>query len=127
MEILQTTINCGEVYYTSKLREQDFGDWTGKGYDEVDFTSPPDNQELLENVQKRIINFLQTQFITYKSRTILIITHHGVIGTLICKIRNISAKEAFFIKQDNTALNIIEMKDEENFEIKTLNSVAHLN
>ena len=34
LEILKQYIKCPKIYFTSKLREQDFGDWTGKKYDE---------------------------------------------------------------------------------------------
>ncbi|MDD4262637.1 MAG: histidine phosphatase family protein, partial [Syntrophaceticus schinkii] len=58
--------------------------------------------------------------------TIIVVAHGGTIRAIICGLLDIDLNHAFQIRQDNTALNIIEYNQGGYIVLSLLNGVSHL-
>lgn len=95
----------------SRLMEMHFGDWELKKWDaipEADFTpwmtdfvnvSVP-NGESFVALHQRVTDFLETVVLENKAEKIVLVTHAGVIRSILCKQTNLPLKDAFTNKVD---------------------------
>ncbi|KDN56208.1 alpha-ribazole phosphatase [Flavobacterium seoulense] len=99
------------VSIDSRLMEMNFGDWEMKKWDEipeVDFTPwmtdfvnvAVPNGESFITLHHRVIDFLATLASANHSKKIVIVTHAGVIRSILCHQSGLSLKEAFQNKVD---------------------------
>lgn len=94
-----------EVYYTAALREKSWGRHEGKSFEEIEaegikycnFTQWIEalDGESIESFTENLKIFLTQEIAPQKAKNILIVTHSGVIKTLLSIIKNISLEEAF--------------------------------
>lgn len=95
----------------SRLMEMNFGDWEMKNWDaipEADFTPwmtdfvnvAVPNGESFVDLHQRVTDFLTTDFSKNNSNSITIVTHAGVIRSILCKLSNLPLKDAFTNKVD---------------------------
>ncbi|WP_140485221.1 alpha-ribazole phosphatase [Flavobacterium sp. GSA192] len=95
----------------SRLMEMHFGDWEMKKWDaipEVDFTPwmtdfvnvAVPNGESFVDLHHRVSDFLTADFIKNTSKPIVLVTHAGVIRSILCTISNLPLKDAFTNKVD---------------------------
>lgn len=95
----------------SRLMEMNFGDWEMKKWDdipEVDFTPwmtdfvnvAVPNGESFVDLHHRVSDFLTADFIKNTSKPIVLVTHAGVIRSILCTISNLPLKDAFTNKVD---------------------------
>nr|WP_288833657.1 alpha-ribazole phosphatase [uncultured Flavobacterium sp.] len=95
----------------SRLMEMHFGDWEMKKWDdipEVDFTPwmtdfvnvAVPNGESFVDLHHRVSDFLTADFIKNTSKPIVLVTHAGVIRSILCAISNLPLKDAFTNKVD---------------------------
>lgn len=117
-----------KIIYNKLLQEADFGDWTGKKYSDTDFNNPPKNKETNKEVQDRIISFFNSiNNKVHLDKTVLIVSHHGCNSALLAYFMNKSVDNIFEIKQGNTAVNIINIKEDKNHHLELINCTEHLN
>ena len=124
------------VYYVKELREFTKGVFDGKPrtilkeyrktingpFHEHRF----EKGESLADVQKRIFQFYQKTLEKYPDKTILWITHGGVISQLLLKLLNKHNSEFKDVQPENCAITIIEVDKNKNHNVTLLNCIKHL-
>lgn len=104
----------------SRLMEMNFGDWEMKNWDvipEADFTPwmtdfvnvAVPNGESFVDLHQRVSDFLTTDFTENTSKPIVVVTHAGVIRSILCTISNLPLKDAFANKVDFGAVIKLEL------------------
>ncbi|MEN9908699.1 MAG: hypothetical protein RLZZ540_1848 [Bacteroidota bacterium] len=104
----------------SRLMEMNFGDWEMKNWDaipEADFTPwmtdfvnvAVPNGESFVALHHRVTDFLTTLLLDNNSKKIAIVTHAGVIRSILCANSNTPLKDAFTNKVDFGAVIKIEL------------------
>jgi len=97
-----------EVVFSEKLREKSWGVHEGKSFNEIQATgikyenfqqwiSALDGEDIA-NYSQKIENYFKNTIFKQKEKNILVVTHSGVIKTLISILENISLEDAFAIK-----------------------------
>lgn len=95
----------------SRLMEMHFGDWEMKKWDaipEADFTPwmtdfvnvAVPNGESFVGLHQRVTDFLTTLLSEEYSKPVVIVTHAGVIRSILCQFSNLPLKDAFTNKVD---------------------------
>ncbi|MEO8516960.1 MAG: alpha-ribazole phosphatase [Flavobacterium sp.] len=95
----------------SRLMEMHFGDWELKNWDAIaleemnpwmqDFVNVKvPNGESFRVLYERVADFMENEIGTNISKPIVIVTHAGVIRSILCKISNLPLKDAFQNKVD---------------------------
>ncbi len=125
------------IEYTSEIRERNFGKFEGKSKEEImngfnnkDHTMNtikiPGVESFLE-VKKRMHNFVKKLFEKEKGKNILLVTHGGAKFGLMMELFKLNSKDDNAkYKASNTAISIIDIKENGKHEAKLLNSVDHL-
>lgn len=100
-----------EDIYDSRLKEMNFGSWELQAWDKIpedelnpwmsDFVSVrvPEG-ESFEELYSRVIEFWKSILNQSYNKPIVIITHAGVIRSLLCYFQNLALKDAFNNKVD---------------------------
>lgn len=133
-----------DVVVSPNLREINFGRWEGMTFEEIKlregakFTSwmeNPDEKTIIpqgeslailnERVMTEVNNILEEHKNEEKDKTIAIVCHGGAIRIILCNVLNLELKNLWFIKQNSTALNIIEYYNHKGV-ISLLNDTSHL-
>ena len=128
-----------QVGVIAELREINFGQWEGLTYDKINsewsetmtklFTHPDEIQipggETFREVKERATNALAKLIEKHPNETIVVVSHGGTIRTLLCAALNIHLNYLWNIKQDNTAINIIEYHDNQVL-VSLVNDTHHL-
>jgi alpha-ribazole phosphatase len=109
--ILAEFVSENKYTTDSRLMEMHFGDWELKPWDAI----PPDeinpwmadfvniavpNGESFLQLHQRVTHFMVTELQHLNSKPIVIITHAGVIRSMLCKITNLPLQDAFTNKVD---------------------------
>ena len=99
-------LNCTqEVIYTPRLREKSWGRHEGKSFEAIEaeglkyknflqWVNALDGEDI-EEYTERIDNYFKETILKQNAQNILIVTHSGVIKTLLHLTQNISLEEAF--------------------------------
>lgn len=128
-----------EVIPTPSLREMGFGVWEGKKIPEIkelyaeDFNiwrTQPDilnipgaeNLHIVKDRQDKLIDELNEK---YSDKHILLVSHSVTVRVMLLSFLNSDVSNIYRIKQDNTALNVIEFRDYGPVVIK-INDTQHL-
>lgn len=127
-----------------ELREINFGDWEGMTFEGISdpansqwseemskvFSHPGEAQipggETFHEVKERAMIALNKLVAAHPNQTIVVVSHGGTIRTVLCAILDIHLNNIWKIKQDNTAINMLEYYDDEVF-VSLVNDVHHLN
>lgn len=126
------------VYTDDRLREIDFGDWSGEFIADLQKNYPEDfelwqerpwlmtfpNGENLRDLQYRGRDALEDIVAKYPGKTIFIGAHSFINSMIICSVLGLDPQHFQQIKQDNTCVNVFRYKDGV-WQIVLLNSVAH--
>jgi len=120
LEIIKPFLNPNiPIYFSALIQERDFGKFTGKKYDEVDFTkldlNTPENQSLkiesLDNVRLRIKQFLKEIKQKHSNQNILIISHNNAIRMILSELLDKTYQEILTkYEVSNTSINELELK-----------------
>ena len=105
--------------FTKELREKSWGRHEGKSYEDItkegieyinfkQWLNALDGEDIY-SYQQRIKNYFYDVIFIQKATNILIVTHSGVIKTLLGIINNYSLEEAFSLKIDYASLTTIEL------------------
>ncbi|MBA0884278.1 alpha-ribazole phosphatase [Flavobacterium undicola] len=103
-----------------RLMEMNFGDWEMKNWDAIpeadsipwmtDFVNVAvPNGESFVALHHRVTDFLETLLSENNSKKIVIVTHAGVIRSILCTNSNLPLKDAFTNKVDFGAVLKIEL------------------
>lgn len=121
------------------LREIKFGDWEGLTYEQISaqwpgllgklWTTPDELQipggESFQQLKERAYGAIEKIVAEHPDQTVVVVAHGGTIGTILCAMLDIHLNHVWNIRQDNTAVNIIEYY-EGRPTITLLNCVRHL-
>ncbi len=113
------------VHYTKRLRERNMGIYTGKPGTEVhdlyeegmkitgtdSFTFKPEGGESALEVRERVEKFFKNLYKRYKNKTVIIVTHGGIIRTVMHLYKNLSLEEARDMQPENASILRIEIND----------------
>lgn len=127
------------VIAVPELREISFGDWEGLNYKGITSGWPKIMEDLFTHadtvripggetfpeVKKRATKALEKLVIQHPDETIAVVSHGGTIRTLLCAALHIPLNYVWNIKQDNTAVNIIEYFGER-LIVELVNDSHHL-
>src|SRR3989344_1368259 len=127
---------CLQVKITPLLRERNHGIFEGKKNIEISQAEfdkyfntlegkPPGGESWIE-VGKRVEKIVHDLLHHHSDKTVLLVTHGGVIIALLCILTGTLSKDAEkFHKQHNTCVNIIEIKEDKSHKIHLLNCTKH--
>lgn len=128
-----------DVVYTEELREMSFGKWEGltiqeiqQGYGDVYKTwrnephkAEIPNGEKLELLKERLLNCIEDINKKHKNSHIVLVSHSMSVRIMILSLIGSDLSNIYRIKQDNTALNIVEIRDYGPVVVK-INDTSHL-
>ncbi len=137
-QIIGEKINI-EVKKTKNLREMGFGVWEGLLIDEIKKCHPKtydiwrnephlvniEQGENLHIIKERIDKFIKEINEKYDNKHILLVSHSVTVRVMLLSFLNSGMENIYRIKQDNTALNIVEYRDYGPIIIK-MNDTTHL-
>ena len=137
-QILGDKLNI-EVKETEALREMGFGEWEGLLIDEIKsnyasvyttWRNEPHlaqipGGETLHLIKDRVDSFIQSLNEKYDDKHILLVTHSVTVRVMLLAFLNSGMENIYRIKQDNTALNIVEYRDYGPVVIK-MNDTSHI-
>lgn len=127
------------VFLLSALREVNFGLWEGKTYQEVKreytdgltdwFNRPADilipQGETFQQVKERAYAAILEVVKQHEGETVVVVSHGGTIRTILCAALELHLNRLWCIKQDNTAVNILEFYQDKAF-VSMVNDTHHL-
>ena len=128
-----------DVNETESLREMGFGDWEGLLIDEIKkdhaktyetWRNQPHlanipNGETLHIIKDRVDNFIKKLNEKYDNKHILLVSHSVTVRVMLLSFLNSGVENIYRIKQDNTALNIVECRNYGPVVIK-MNDTSHI-
>lgn len=114
-----------KVQQTEALREMGFGEWEGKLIPEItekysDIYKTWRNEphlakipggETLDTIKKRLEIFIEELNEKYDNKNILLVSHSVTVRVFLLLMLDSDMKNIYRIKQDNTALNIVEWRN----------------
>lgn len=114
-----------EVQKTEALREMGFGEWEGKLIPEITekyadiyimWRNEPHlakipGGETLDTIKERLEKFIDELNNKYNNKNILLVSHSVTVRVFLLLMLDSGMKNIYRIKQDNTALNIVEWRD----------------
>ena len=121
------------------LREYCFGEWEGLTYQQISarwpdisvnfFKNPDDVRvpggESFGEVKARGEASVQQLVAQHPDQTIVLVSHGGTIRTILCAALGLHLNRVWSIRQDNTAVNIIEYNGEA-VTVTLVNDIHHL-
>lgn len=137
-EIIGKELNL-DINPTPFLREMGFGKWEGMTIPKIKNEYPdllytwrhnPDKAKMLEGENLHLVKDRQDKFIDilnhkFKNKHILLVSHSVTVRVMLLSFLGAPLSNLYRIKQDNTALNIVEFKEYGPQVIK-MNDVSHL-
>ena len=128
-----------DVEKTSALREMGFGVWEGLLIEEIkkDHAGTYDTWrndphlvnipegETLHVIKERLDNFIKEINEKYDNKHILLVSHSVTVRVMLLSFLNSGMENIYRIKQDNTALNIVEFRDYGPVIVK-MNDTSHI-
>ena len=128
-----------DVNETESLREMGFGDWEGLLIDEIKknhaktyetWRNQPHladipNGETLHIIKDRVDAFIKELNEKYDNKHILLVSHSVTVRVMLLSFLNSGVENIYRIKQDNTALNVVECRDYGPVVIK-MNDTSHI-
>jgi len=114
------------LFFVQELREKNQGSLTGKLIKEIDWNKPRDTEKKEAMIERAKI-ILEKAYKKYKGKTVLFVSHGGLIECLMILLMKKPIEE---IKKENnpnnTAISIFEIKKENNHKAILINCDKHL-
>lgn len=121
------------------LREVNFGAWEGKTYQEIQqeytdsvrdwYNKPAEIRiprgETFLQVKERAIAAITDVVARHAEETVVVVSHGGTIRTILCAVLELDLNKVWCIKQDNTAVNILEFYQDKVL-VSLVNDTHHL-
>ena len=128
-----------EITPVEGFREIKFGKWEGLTYNEIHEGWPEEHSKLFSQpdsvtcpggecfaqVRDRAVGQIKSILQQYHDGSVVIVAHGGVIRTILCYALGMPLSNMWRIRQDNTALNLVTVYDE-NMVVELMNSTNHL-
>ncbi|WP_270940780.1 histidine phosphatase family protein [Romboutsia lituseburensis] len=128
-----------EVKQTPALREMGFGAWEGLLIEEIKkdhldtyttWRNEPhlvniEGGETLHIIKERVDNFIKEINEKYDNKHILLVSHSVTVRVMLLSFLNSGMENIYRIKQDNTALNMVEFRDYGPVVLK-MNDTSHI-
>lgn len=125
-----------EVVYEPLLRETHGGEFEGTPYGSIARAAEkagipreefkPKGGETIKEFKARVLKFIDLITAKEKGKTILVVTHGGVIGNIITHLFKAEQENFKNFLPPNTGITIIELDFTTKHRILTLNCVKHL-
>jgi broad specificity phosphatase PhoE len=125
------------VVYTKELRERAWGVWEGKKSEERKefFTNEghsidnykPKGGESFDEMQERMLHFIQKILGKHRKDTVLIVSHGGTLTSFYLSLFQKAREEYKTYHPKNAAITILEISDDKKHTVHVLNCVKHLN
>ncbi len=123
----------------AELREVQFGDWEGLTYEGINERWPDEYVQLFHRtdevripggetfheVKERAAGAVARIVARHPGEAIVIVSHGGTIRTIICAALGIHLNHVWDIRQDNTAVNVLEYHQQRTI-LTLLNDIHHL-
>ena len=127
------------AYTDERLREVDYGDWSGEFVADLKVKYPEQfklwqerpwlitfpNGENLRDMQYRGRAALEDAVAKYPGKTIFIGAHSHINTVILCSVLGLDPEHFKQIRQNNTCVNVLKYEDGV-WQLVLLNSVAHL-
>ncbi|WP_264534854.1 alpha-ribazole phosphatase [Flavobacterium sp. N1736] len=108
---IQNKIKTISYNEDDRLKEMNFGDWEMKNWNTIppeqlnpwmeDFVNiPASNGESFTELHKRVGDFLSDQIVKNKDKPVIIVSHAGVVRSILCHYNSLPLKDAFQNKVD---------------------------
>ncbi|WP_268847479.1 alpha-ribazole phosphatase [Flavobacterium aestivum] len=105
-EYIKENTQISSVIEDSRLMEMNFGDWELKSWDAIpqevlnpwmeDFVNiRVPNGESFVDLNDRVLDFWKNRLTSGSEKPVIIVAHAGVIRSFLCKINDLSLKDAF--------------------------------
>lgn len=128
-----------EVNQTPSLREMGFGAWEGLLIEEIKkdhldtyttWRNEPhlvniEGGETLHIIKERVDSFIKEINEKYDNKHILLVSHSVTVRVMLLSFLNSGMENIYRIKQDNTALNMVEFRDYGPVVLK-MNDTSHI-
>lgn len=122
-----------------RLREMSFGDWEGLTYQDIQrrypqalidweadpLNSAPPGGETLAQVAARAESVLDDLFGRHQDRTVLLVTHSGLLRVLLCLVLGLAPEAHWRFRLDIASLSELHLRNE-NAVLVRLNDTHHL-
>lgn len=101
---------CRTVIFDERLKEMSFGNWTLKSWNDIEYDSlknwssdfvnnPVPGGESFTQLSNRVNDFIDNTLLKQNPlKTSILVTHAGVIMSILCRINGISLEDAFKMK-----------------------------
>lgn len=123
-EIIGKKLNI-EIHPTESLREMGFGVWEGMPLREIEKIYPEsfkmwrnepekvqiEGGETLDMIKQRQDKLIEELNEKYKNKHILLVSHSVTVRVMLLSFLESHVRNIYRIKQDNTALNIVEYRN----------------
>nr|WP_307760480.1 histidine phosphatase family protein [uncultured Peptostreptococcus sp.] len=123
-EIIGKELNI-EIHTTESLREMGFGVWEGMPLREIEKIYPEsfkmwrnepekvqiEGGETLDMIKQRQDKLIEELNEKYKNKHILLVSHSVTVRVMLLSFLESHVRNIYRIKQDNTALNIVEYRN----------------
>lgn len=129
----------GSVRLERAFRELSFGDWEGLTYDEIAAQWPEEAQKLFrapdeliiphgetfQQLQTRAMDAIRALYEKHTNQTIGVFAHGAINKTILAGLMHIPLHYLWSLRQDNTAVNILQL-DDAFVTVESINNTAHL-
>ncbi|MBI4447970.1 histidine phosphatase family protein [Candidatus Woesearchaeota archaeon] len=85
----------------------------------------PGGESFVE-AQKRIANFYKELIKRHLGKTVLIVSHGGLIASLLLHLKKLGFEKYYEVEPKNTGVTVIEVDDKKGHKISLLNCTKHL-
>ncbi|MEW6572731.1 MAG: alpha-ribazole phosphatase [Bacillota bacterium] len=130
----------GRVLPVPALREINFGEWEGLTRDEIKarfpdvsrqwwdtpYTTRLPGGETLEEVSTRAVQALEGIALSHPDEQVVVVSHGGTIRAAIATFLYMDLNQYWRLKQDNAALNILEVLEKGRAMLLLFNDCVHL-
>lgn len=115
-----------KIFFVQELREKDQRNLSGKFIKDIDWNKPRDTEKK-ESMLERAKIILEKAYKQYKGRTVLFVSHGGLIKILTALLMNKPLKDVKKMDHPtNTTVSIFEIKEDDNHKIIIINCDKHL-
>lgn len=127
------------VFPEPALREMCLGKWEGMTVPEIQtafpgtyegwladpLAHPAPGGEHLEAFARRVTDAFERMQAAHPGRDLILVSHGGPIKALLCHVLGLEVRSLFRIKQDNTAVSLVEV-DDATRRVVLVNDTCHL-
>ncbi len=125
-EIANYHKNTG-FFLVKELRERTHGKYDGKKADKVDWKNPPECFEKISDIKIRAKKIIDYAYKKYKNSTVVFVGHSAINRTIIGIIKGKDFESIEDMeRQDNTAVNIFEIREDNKHLVYLINCTKHL-